>query len=59
MTPEVRWAIIQGDLERQTDLHGRLAVRLLEVGIVYIYGYIELPLFIKSDLVIEEGERGR
>lgn len=45
--------------QRQTDLHGRLAVRLLEVSIIYIYGYTELPLFTKSDFAIGKGKRGR
>ena len=42
---------MQGD---RTDLHGSLAVRLLEVSVVYIYRYTKLPLFKKSDFVIEE-----
>ena len=43
----------------RADLHGRLAVRLLEVSVIYIYGYTKLPLFIESDVVIEEGKRDR
>lgn len=43
----------------RTYLHGRLAVRLLEVSVIDIYGYTKLPLFIKSEFGIEEGKRGR
>lgn len=46
MTSEMRWSPARGMMsEGKTDLHGGLAVRLLEICVVNIYGHSELTRF--------------
>jgi hypothetical protein len=61
MTPEVRWAIciMEDDLEGEQTFMAALRYAFLRSVSLTSIGTLSCHYFIKSDIVIEEGKRGR